>query len=88
MPWGPVRYREQGWWTGEKLADRFDSLVHAAPHRRAIVDERGNALTRQELSRLTAASADAFLPSTGSNETNGMPRLIYSNTLFIEILSL
>jgi len=49
MPWGPVRYREQGWWTGEKLADRFDSLVHAAPHRRAIVDERGNALTRQEL---------------------------------------
>lgn len=43
-------YRRNGWWPGEQLADRFDRLVEADPTHLALVDDRGHALTRRELS--------------------------------------
>lgn len=42
-------YRRKGWWSGEQLADRFERLVAADPGHRAVVDDRGTVLTRQEL---------------------------------------
>jgi acyl-CoA synthetase (AMP-forming)/AMP-acid ligase II len=48
------RYRARGWWTGERLQDRFRRHVEADPHAPAIVDRDGQ-LTRGEL--LAAARA-------------------------------
>lgn len=42
-------YRRKGWWPGEPLVDRFQRLVSADSGRRAVVDDRGVALSRAEL---------------------------------------
>ena len=42
-------YRAAGWWTGEGLSDRFSGLVDAGPDRIALIDDRGEVLTRAEL---------------------------------------
>lgn len=42
-------YRRKGWWSGEKLADRFKRHVSADPHHPALVDDQGTVLDRQEL---------------------------------------
>lgn len=42
-------YRAAGWWTGEKLPERFAAYVAADPDRPALIDDRGARLTRAEL---------------------------------------
>lgn len=49
-------YRERGWWTGERLVDRFASHVAADPNRAALIDDQGVQLSRAEL----WAQAEAF----------------------------
>lgn len=44
-----ARYRAAGWWTGERLQDRFQRLVANGADRVAVVDETGVRLTRSEL---------------------------------------
>jgi cyclohexanecarboxylate-CoA ligase len=42
-------YRRRGWWTGERLFDRFGRHVEAAPEQLAVVADAGLSLTRGEL---------------------------------------
>lgn len=42
-------YRAAGWWTGERLSDRFQALVRARPDHLAIIDDHGVQLTRSQL---------------------------------------
>jgi acyl-CoA synthetase (AMP-forming)/AMP-acid ligase II len=42
-------YHQQGWWTGENLADRFERHVRSSPRQNAVIDDTGRALSRQEL---------------------------------------
>lgn len=42
-------YRRDGWWPGERLADRFGRFVQARPEHVALIDDSGARLTRQEL---------------------------------------
>jgi acyl-CoA synthetase (AMP-forming)/AMP-acid ligase II len=51
-------YRAAGWWTGERLADRFAAHVDAGPDRLALVDDRGVELSRRGLWREAEAFAD------------------------------
>lgn len=43
------RYRDQGWWPGEQLVDRFARHLAADPDRAAVIDDHGTVLTRAEL---------------------------------------
>ncbi len=43
------QYRSRGWWTGERLADRFRGYVDRDPGRAAVIDDRGTTLTREQL---------------------------------------
>ena len=45
------RYREQGWWPGVPLADRFERFVRETPDAPAVVDDRGRRLNREQLWR-------------------------------------
>lgn len=47
----PEEYRDRGWWTGERLVDRFARFAQADPERLAIVDDHGETVTRGELWR-------------------------------------
>lgn len=67
-------YRRSGWWTGEGLAERFERIVAANPDRRAVVDDRGTILTREELWNLAGALARS-LGAAGVG--HGHPVLIY-----------
>ena len=55
-----AEYRRQGWWTGERLTDRFERLVQADHGRMAVVDDRGVALTRGELWISAGELGDTF----------------------------
>lgn len=43
------QYRTAGWWTGERLVDRFERHVSADPSRPAVIDDMGQSLSRAEL---------------------------------------
>lgn len=43
------RYREQGWWPGERLQDRYARIVGERPGDLAVVDDRGHRLSHAEL---------------------------------------
>lgn len=53
-------YRRQGWWTGERLVDRFERFVTADPTRMALIDDRGITLTRRDLWAEAGVLADAL----------------------------
>ena len=42
-------YREQGWWTGERLQDRYAEIIMGRGEDLAVVDNRGQRLTHNEL---------------------------------------
>lgn len=42
-------YREQGWWPGERLQDRYAKVVETRPEALAVVDDRGRRYTHAEL---------------------------------------
>lgn len=42
-------YRARGWWTGERIVDRFRALVEASPGHLAVVDNRGGHCSRSQL---------------------------------------
>jgi acyl-CoA synthetase (AMP-forming)/AMP-acid ligase II len=67
-------YRREGWWTGEKLADRFEKLVYANPSHRALVDDRGTVLTRAELWNRAGALARSL---DGAGVRRGDAVLVY-----------
>ncbi|WP_347350176.1 AMP-binding protein [Intrasporangium sp.] len=67
-------YRAAGWWTGERLSDRFARLVDAGPDRPALVDDRGVVLTRAQLWHAAGAFA-ADLRDSGVRERDRV--LIY-----------
>lgn len=54
------QYRAAGWWTGERLAERFARHVVADPQRTAVVDDRGHCLSRQQLWESAAHLSEAF----------------------------
>ena len=43
------RYRAAGWWTVERLVDRFERHVLSDPKAVAVIDDRGQRLSRSEL---------------------------------------
>ncbi|MCP3939069.1 MAG: AMP-binding protein [Actinomycetia bacterium] len=57
MPPESDRYREAGWWTGERLVDRFESHVHAQPDAMFLVSGTRR-LTRSELWEMVCVWAD------------------------------
>ena len=42
-------YRQQGWWTGERLQDRYARIVERRPEALAVIDDRGRRLSHREL---------------------------------------
>ena len=42
-------YRRQGWWSGEQLQDRYETIVSSRGENLAVVDNRGRRLTHNEL---------------------------------------
>ena len=50
------RYRRAGWWTGDRLIDRFESHVVEGPRELALVSD-GDTLTRAELWRLAGEAS-------------------------------
>lgn len=42
-------YRQQGWWSGERLEARYQQAVLSQPHELAVADNRGHRFTRQQL---------------------------------------
>ena len=42
-------YQRQGWWTGERLQDRYASIVSERSDDLAVADNRGRRLTHSEL---------------------------------------
>ncbi len=42
-------YREQGWWPGERLQDRYARIVAERPEGLAVVDDRGRRFSHAEL---------------------------------------
>ena len=44
-------YRERGWWPGVPLAERFERFVREGPDALAVVDDRGQCLSREQLWR-------------------------------------
>jgi acyl-CoA synthetase (AMP-forming)/AMP-acid ligase II len=53
-------YRAAGWWTGERLVDRFAAHVEADPDRLVLVDDRGAELTRRGLWREAEVFAEGL----------------------------
>ena len=53
-------YRQQGWWTGELLQDRYASIVTKRGGDLAVADNRGQRLTHSELWSTSGALADAL----------------------------
>lgn len=43
------RYWAAGWWTGERLVDRFERHVSSDPNTVAVIDDQGQRLSRSEL---------------------------------------
>jgi cyclohexanecarboxylate-CoA ligase len=53
-------YQSNGWWPGERLTERFGRHVESDPGRPAVIDERGVALTRQDLWQRAGALAQTL----------------------------
>ena len=53
-------YRQQGWWTGELLQDRYASIVTKRGGDLAVADNRGQRLTHSELWSTSGALADTL----------------------------
>jgi len=53
-------YRSQGWWTGERLQDRYARISRANPQGLAVVDDRGARLSHGDLWAQAAALAVEF----------------------------
>ena len=51
-------YREQGWWTGERLQDRYAEIIMGRGEDLAVVDNRGQRLTHNELWIASGVLAD------------------------------
>lgn len=51
-------YREQGWWTGERLQDRYASIVTERGDDLAVADNRGRRLRHSELWSASGTLAD------------------------------
>ena len=58
------RYRLAGWWTSQRLIDRFEAHVAAEPHETALVSG-GDTLTRAELWRLAGETAERIRDVVG-----------------------
>lgn len=55
-----ARYREEGWWTGERLQDRYARIVAQQPDGLAVIDDRGRRFGHAELWRHAGALAKEF----------------------------
>ena len=53
-------YREQGWWPGERLEQRYEQHVLARPDALALADSAGRQLTHAELWQRSGELADAL----------------------------
>lgn len=54
------RYREQGWWPGERLDERYRQSVLARPESLAVADSVGHELTHAELWQRAGELADVL----------------------------
>jgi cyclohexanecarboxylate-CoA ligase len=84
-------YRRKGWWTGEPLADRFERHVAADPGRRALVDDHGAVLTRQDLWNRAAKLARSLRASgvtSGDAVLVHLPNSAYWQVSFLACLQL
>ena len=53
-------YREQGWWSGERLQDRYAGIVTERGDDLAVVDNRGRRLTHEQLWLASGTLADGL----------------------------
>jgi len=53
-------YREQGWWSGERLQDRYAGIVTERGDDLAVVDNRGRRLTHEQLWSASGTLADGL----------------------------
>ncbi|MGI9334578.1 MAG: class I adenylate-forming enzyme family protein [Gammaproteobacteria bacterium] len=53
-------YREQGWWPGERLQDRYARVVEARADELAVVDDRGRRYTHAQLWQRSQSLADGL----------------------------
>ena len=61
-----ARYRGAGWWTGERLVDRFESHVVEAPDAPALVSD-GDTLSRSELWHAAGEAAEGIRSVVGGS---------------------
>ena len=54
-------YRRQGWWSGEQLHDRYETIVSSRGENLAVVDNRGRRLTHSELWVASGNLADSLV---------------------------
>lgn len=59
------RYRLAGWWTGQRLVDRFEAYVGEGPDRLALVSG-GTAMSRSELWRAAGTAAEQIRSLAGT----------------------
>ncbi|MGX6511678.1 AMP-binding protein [Rhodococcus sp. SJ-2] len=86
-----AEYRRRGWWTGERLTDRFRRFVEEDPKRLSVVDDNGTALSRSELWSRATETADLLAArGVGAGEVVlvYMPNSVDWQVVFLAILQL
>ena len=53
-------YRQQGWWPGRKLVERYSDIVEKSPNADALIDDRGRHFTHSQLWQAASAMAERF----------------------------
>ena len=84
-------YRQQGWWPGERLLDRYLRLSRHRPDALAVTDSRGRKLTHRQLVAAAEACAAALVSAgLGPGEIGllALPNCVEWQIVFVAMLRL
>jgi cyclohexanecarboxylate-CoA ligase len=82
------RYRDAGWWTGERLQDRFRRYAETDPDALAVVDQHGAGYSRAGLLRAAGQLAAELAEQAGPRQTHVvlLPNQTVWLTAFLAVL--